>query len=128
MRSAYRYASTFISAKLYKHCAECTHRSAGNCTPPGREISQDQQEYISKVAKNTVDACALVDAGFEFVCDFEGDKNLQEKEVLTSKSKLTSLGWTPVLFYHGGAGGEIRTHVLLRDGILSPAHKAPYAH
>ena len=27
--------------------------------------------------------------------------------------------------YHNGAGGEIRTHVLLRDGILSPAHEVP---
>jgi hypothetical protein len=31
----------------------------------------------------------------------------------------------PSKHFHGGAGGEIRTHVLLRDGILSPAHEAP---
>jgi integrase len=34
------------------------------------ELFKDQQEYTSKVAKNEVDACALVEAGFEYVCDF----------------------------------------------------------
>jgi integrase/DNA-directed RNA polymerase subunit RPC12/RpoP len=38
------------------------------------ELFKDQQEYISKVAKTESDACALVDAGFEFVCDFNGNK------------------------------------------------------
>jgi hypothetical protein len=43
--------------------------------------------------------------------------------------KLVNIARTnPCIFYYSGAGGEIRTHVLLRDGILSPAHKAPYAH
>lgn len=38
------------------------------------ELFKDQQEYISKVAKTERDACSLVDAGFEFVCDFSGNK------------------------------------------------------
>jgi integrase len=44
------------------------------------ELFKDQQEYISKVAKNTLDACALVDAGFEYVCDFEGAKIFRRKK------------------------------------------------
>lgn len=44
------------------------------------ELFKDQQEYVSKVAKNTVDACALVDAGFEYVCDFEGAKIFRRKK------------------------------------------------
>jgi hypothetical protein len=31
---------------------------------------KDQQEYVSKVAKKEDDACALIEAGFEYVCDF----------------------------------------------------------
>jgi len=38
------------------------------------ELFKDQQEYVSKVAKSEVDACALVEAGFEYICDFNGDK------------------------------------------------------
>jgi hypothetical protein len=33
-----------------------------------------EQEHVSKVAKTTTDTCALVEAGFEFVCDFNGAK------------------------------------------------------
>jgi len=38
------------------------------------ELFKDQQEYVSKVAKSEVDTCALVEAGFEYICDFSGDK------------------------------------------------------
>lgn len=38
------------------------------------ELFRDQQEYVSKVAKNEKDACALVEAGFEYVCDFNNVK------------------------------------------------------
>ncbi len=31
------------------------------------ELFKDQHEYISKVAKNVKEVCALVDAGFEYV-------------------------------------------------------------
>ncbi|MEM2911569.1 MAG: site-specific integrase [Candidatus Bathyarchaeia archaeon] len=38
------------------------------------ELFKDKQEYISKVAKNVKEACALIEAGFEYVCDFNGAK------------------------------------------------------
>jgi len=38
------------------------------------ELFKDQQENISKVARTEVDACTLVGADFEFVCDFDGAK------------------------------------------------------
>lgn len=31
------------------------------------ELFKDQQECISKVAKNVKESCALIDAGFEYV-------------------------------------------------------------
>jgi len=43
-------------------------------------LFKDQQEYVSKVAKTEVDACALVDAGFEFVCDFDGAKIFRNRK------------------------------------------------
>ena len=39
-----------------------------------KELFKDQVEYISKVAKTEGEACALIDDGFDFVCDFIGNK------------------------------------------------------
>ncbi len=44
------------------------------------ELFKDQQEYISKVASREKDACALVDAGFEYVCDFSGSKIFRKRK------------------------------------------------
>jgi hypothetical protein len=44
------------------------------------ELFRDQQEYISKVAKTEVDACALMDAGFDYVCDFDNAKIFRKKK------------------------------------------------
>ena len=44
------------------------------------ELFRDQQEYISKVAKTEVDACALIDAGFDYVCDFDNAKIFRKKK------------------------------------------------
>jgi integrase len=44
------------------------------------ELFKDQQEYISKVAKTEKDACSLIDAGFEFVCDFNGNKIFRKRK------------------------------------------------
>lgn len=44
------------------------------------ELFTDQQDYVSKVAKTEADACVLVDAGFDFVCDFNGNKILRKKK------------------------------------------------
>ncbi len=38
------------------------------------ELFKDQIEYVSKVAKTEGEACTLMEAGFEFVCDFNGNK------------------------------------------------------
>jgi hypothetical protein len=39
-----------------------------------KELFKDQQEYISKVAKTETEACALIEAGFEYICDFNEAK------------------------------------------------------
>lgn len=46
------------------------HRSINNTMvyiTLAKELFKGQQEYVSKVAKNVKEACALVDAGFEYI-------------------------------------------------------------
>jgi hypothetical protein len=43
------------------------------------ELFKDQQEYVSKVAKTEADACTLIDASFEYVCDYEGHKIFRKR-------------------------------------------------
>jgi len=44
------------------------------------EVFKGEQEYVSKVAKTTVDTCALVEAGFEYVCDFDNAKIFRKRK------------------------------------------------
>ena len=40
----------------------------------------DQTDFISKVAKTEVEACVFIDAGFDFVCDFDGHKLFRKRK------------------------------------------------
>jgi integrase len=40
----------------------------------------DQTDFISKVAKTEAEACVLIDAGFDFVCDFDGHKLFRKRK------------------------------------------------
>jgi hypothetical protein len=44
------------------------------------ELFKDQQEYVSKVAKTAKDACTLVEAGFEYVCDVDDAKIFRKRK------------------------------------------------
>ena len=44
------------------------------------ELFKDQIEYISKVAKTQGEACELIDAGFDFVADFNGNKLFRKQK------------------------------------------------
>jgi len=44
------------------------------------ELFKDKIEYISKVAKTEGEACLLVEAGFDFVCDFSGNKLFRKRK------------------------------------------------
>ena len=39
-----------------------------------KALFQGEAEYISKVAKSEKEICSLIEAGFEYVTDFEGAK------------------------------------------------------
>jgi hypothetical protein len=43
-------------------------------------LFEGENEFISKVAKTEKEACALIDVGFEFVCDFDGHKLFRKRK------------------------------------------------
>jgi integrase len=43
-------------------------------------LFKDEIDYTSKVAKTEAEACVLIEAGFEFVCDFDGHKLFKKKK------------------------------------------------
>jgi len=43
-------------------------------------LFQGEDEYVSKVAKTEKDICALVEAGFEFVTDFQEAKIFRKRK------------------------------------------------
>jgi integrase len=44
------------------------------------ELFKGEDEYVSKVAKSERDVCVLVDAGFEYVCDFNEHKIFRKRK------------------------------------------------
>jgi hypothetical protein len=58
--------NSWLLAFIYTHLAE--------------ELFKGENEYVSKVAKNEKDVCTLIDAGFEYVCDFEEHKIFRKRK------------------------------------------------
>jgi hypothetical protein len=44
------------------------------------ELFKGDQEFVCRVAWNQKDACALVAAGFEYVCDYNGNKLFRKRK------------------------------------------------
>ncbi|MEM3153261.1 MAG: site-specific integrase, partial [Candidatus Bathyarchaeia archaeon] len=42
--------------------------------------SQENNEYVCKVAKTVEQASELIEAGFEYVCDFDGVKLFRKRK------------------------------------------------
>jgi integrase len=43
-------------------------------------LFKDEIDYVSKVAKSENEACVLIEAGFDFVCDFDGHKLFRKRK------------------------------------------------
>jgi len=57
------------------------HRNIRNTLLYTQLIKQDEdEEYISKVAKTVEEARMLVEAGFEYICDIEGVKLFRKRK------------------------------------------------
>lgn len=44
-------------------------------------LFKDEIDYVSKVAKTEAEACVLIEAGFDFVCDFDGHKLFRKRKL-----------------------------------------------
>ena len=56
------------------------HRSIKSTMVYVNLINFEADEWISQVATTVEEACKLIDAGFEFVCDFEGKKIFRKRK------------------------------------------------
>jgi hypothetical protein len=54
-------------------------------------------DYISKVAKTEKKICSLIEAGFEYVTEFEGSKSLENAN-FSSESRSIATGGTPRIY------------------------------
>ncbi|MDR0319030.1 MAG: site-specific integrase, partial [Nitrososphaerota archaeon] len=42
-------------------------------------LFKDEIDYVSKIAKTEAEACLCIEAGFDFVCDFDGHKLFRKR-------------------------------------------------
>ena len=63
------YVMNFLGHKRIQNTLKYTHL-----------VNLEQDEYVSRVAKSTVEVCQLVDTGFEYVCDVDGNKVFRKRK------------------------------------------------
>ena len=56
------------------------HRSINNTLIYTQLIEFKDDEYIAKVAHSEKEACQLIEAGYEYVCDYNGNKIFKKRK------------------------------------------------
>ena len=56
------------------------HKNINNTLLYTQLINFDEDDYVSKVAWNLEEACKLVEAGFEYVCEIDGAKVFKKRK------------------------------------------------
>ncbi len=56
------------------------HRSIQNTLIYTHLVNFKEDEYIAKVAKSEEEVCKLVEAGFEYVFDYDGNKIFRQRK------------------------------------------------
>jgi integrase len=56
------------------------HRSIQNTLVYTRLIDFKDDEYVARIAHSEQEACQLIESGFEFVCDFGGNKLFKKRK------------------------------------------------
>ena len=56
------------------------HRSLNNTMLYTQLIGFKDDEFSARVAHNEDEACQLIETGFEFVCDFNGNKLFRKRK------------------------------------------------
>jgi hypothetical protein len=56
------------------------HRNINNTLIYTQLINFKDDDYTAKVAHSEQEACLLIEAGFEFVCDYSGNKIFRKRK------------------------------------------------
>ena len=56
------------------------HRNIQNTLIYTQLINFKDDEYVAKVASSQKDVCQLIEAGFEYVCDYNGNKVFRKRK------------------------------------------------
>jgi hypothetical protein len=56
------------------------HKDIKNTLVYTQLVNFGGDEYVAKVAHSEEEACNLVEAGFEYVCDFNGNKIFRKRK------------------------------------------------
>ena len=56
------------------------HKNINNTLKYTQLVDFKDDEYVSKVAKTVEEACQLVEAGFEYVCEMDGVKIFRKRK------------------------------------------------
>jgi hypothetical protein len=56
------------------------HRNINNTLVYTRLIDFKEDDYIARIAHTEKEACQLIESGFEFVCDFSGNKLFRRRK------------------------------------------------
>jgi hypothetical protein len=67
------------------------HRSINNTLIYTHLVNSKEDDYTAKVAHSEQEVCQLIEAGFEFVCDYEDNKVFRKRKC-TSKRNFTISG------------------------------------
>ncbi len=84
------------------------HRNIRNTLIYTQLVEFKDDEYVSKVARNAEEACQLVEAGFEYVCEMDDVKIFRnvnsglKSEGFSSKS--ARVGFEPTNLFSRGVG------------------------
>jgi integrase len=56
------------------------HRSISNTLVYTHLIDFNEDDYVARVAHSEQEVCQLIESGFEFVCDFSGNKIFRKRK------------------------------------------------
>ena len=56
------------------------HKSPDNTMKYTQLIGFKEDEYSARVAHNQEEACQLIETGYEYVCDFDGNKLFRKRK------------------------------------------------
>lgn len=56
------------------------HRNINNTLIYTRLLDFKEDDYIARIAHSEQEVCQLIESGFEYVCDFQGNKIFRKRK------------------------------------------------